>query len=810
MGMIWVLMIGFSVGAYSPPMVADITKDVKTEFGIYHPYPVDVTPSCTLYTIEPDFSNVINYKDFSFSPKEESLLSKNGFVATPSSYKEIYDIYNECKEKEIPVFVSGDAMLHTFHLLYDRILLTCETKKFFEDIENITDVLLEKSMEEYESAKDEKVKEAARYNVAYLSVVEELLDPAFSTPSYVKDLVDEELVLMDEHGGLRPSPIFGYTEDYSQYVPRGHYTKSDSLKVYFKALMWYGRMTFIIEDNGLIEGNVDSLIRESTRRAILITQLMNNTLIEGKPVMTLWERVYLPTVFFVGKTDDINIYQYTKIAKEIYGSNFTSLSVETFGDDSLLDEFLQKARKLPDPKIWTPTSKGFRFMGQRFIPDSYIFTELTFNRIGERALPKGLDVMSVLGSDRAYEILDKVYNETRYAGYAEKMAKLKEEFTALPDATWAENLYYNWLYCLMPLLFTKGEGFPFFMRHTAWLDKELDEALGSWTELRHDTILYAKQSYPAWGSFDFKGSGYVEPNPWLFARLASLVEFMKQGLDNLGLLLDDFKVRLKVFKSLQLRLKTIAEKELTNQLLSQGDYEFIANTGTFLQSLVNFDEGYHGSVGPPDSDDQLPVVVDVHTDPFSTNSCLEEGVGYPFFIYVIVDIGGELVITKGAIFSYFEFTQSLSDRLTDERWQEMLQTSPPDLPCWFESFVDLSQDFTINSPTHNNSAQTEYYGITEELQDLCTPLRLNVSPNPIKGRVEVKYSLKSKTPVSLEIYDLNGRLIRRLTDSYKTSGLHRVIWDCRDERGYRVPSGIYFLELDTREGSITKKIILLK
>ena len=51
-------------------------------------------------------------------------------------------------------------------------------------------------------------------------------------------------------------------EDYSQYIPRGHYTRSEELKKYFKAMMWYGRLTFRLLDDF------------ETRRALLLIQAL--------------------------------------------------------------------------------------------------------------------------------------------------------------------------------------------------------------------------------------------------------------------------------------------------------------------------------------------------------------------------------------------------------------------------------------------------------------------------------------------------------------------------------------------------------
>ncbi len=118
---------------------------------------------------------------------------------------------------------------------------------------------------------------------------------------------------------------------------------------------------------------------------------------------------------------------------------------------------------------------------------------------------------------------------------------LNGQFAALGADTWTQNLYWGWLYCLLALLDEKGDGYPTFMKSQAWADKELNTGLGSWTELRHDTILYTKQSYATLGlEMGSPKKGYVEPNPELYGRLASLVKMTGDGLSARGLLLDQF------------------------------------------------------------------------------------------------------------------------------------------------------------------------------------------------------------------------------------------------------------------------------
>jgi hypothetical protein len=98
--------------------------------------------------------------------------------------------------------------------------------------------------------------------------------------------------------------------------------------------------------------------------------------------------------------------------------------------------------------------------------------------------------------------------------------------------TRTQNLYWSWLYTLDALIGEKGEGYPSFMHSKAWLHKELNTFLSSWTELKHDTILYAKQIYAEMGGgmAGVDDRGYVEPNPKLYARLAALVNMTREGL----------------------------------------------------------------------------------------------------------------------------------------------------------------------------------------------------------------------------------------------------------------------------------------
>jgi hypothetical protein len=81
------------------------------------------------------------------------------------------------------------------------------------------------------------------------------------------------------------------------------------------------------------------------------------------------------------------------------------------------------------------------------------------------------------------------------------------------------------------------------------------------------------------------------------------------------------------------------------------------------------------------------VVADVHTDA-NTEAVLEEGVGYVDMIIVAYKLpDGRILIGAGPVMSYYEFKQPMDERLTDEKWREMLEEKPPERPEWSYTYI---------------------------------------------------------------------------------------------------------------------------
>ena len=99
------VILAFAYSSTALAVMPQITGDVDTEFGIYSPYMVDVVPDVPRYFPGPDLANVTNIGDFQFTDKQKALLAQNAFVAGPTRFKQVYDVYNYCQELGIPIFV---------------------------------------------------------------------------------------------------------------------------------------------------------------------------------------------------------------------------------------------------------------------------------------------------------------------------------------------------------------------------------------------------------------------------------------------------------------------------------------------------------------------------------------------------------------------------------------------------------------------------------------------------------------------------------------------------------------------------------
>ncbi len=659
-------------------------------------------PSVPFYEIADDWSNVINVDDTYMADAQLELLRSLGFMSTGphGGSAEFFELYESNRYNLFPNFVTVDSMMHTYHLYFGHLQRGVERGHLSGMLATLSATLLAETSSQLDVLRGTAWEAAAVRACAFFGVGASLLGVASSIPAEAQATVDAELQLIGAAAGVATSPLTGTDADYSQYTVRGYYEGDSELEAYFRAMMWYGGVAFVRREEDL------------DRSALLVTLALS----QGDAAAQ-WQAVYEVTAFFSGASDDLSYFEYLEIAQEAYGDLPTVADLP--GDEEGWARFRELTEQTPAPSINSlpavdsgqeddhlDEGKGFRFMGQRFSIDAEILQNLMYSIVGEneagdkRMLPDVLDVPAALGSDTALGLLE-AQGATGYEGYSEKMAELRAGIDAAGDELWTASLAGQWLATLRPLTETVGEGYPPFMQSDAWARKDLLAFAGSYTELKHDTVLYAKQAMAEMGGGPLEerdDRGYVEPRPTVFGRLAALVAATSEGLAGLGLLDDADAENLSILEQLATQLETIARKELRDELPTDEEFELIRTFGGQL-------EHFWQEVYQDEADDDLfttrdfpaAVVTDIATDP--NGRVLEIGTGQVATLYAVVPVEGVLRVASGSIYSFYQFEQPIDQRLTDVSWRQMLGIAALDDGTYSNDLPDpvaWTDDFTLS------------------------------------------------------------------------------------------------------------------
>jgi hypothetical protein len=694
----------FTVNVAGPFATTNLnTWEAETYTGVDYSLPVD--PGLTANP------QVIN----GLTGEQRSFLTQNGFVVMHSQESQFGTIRKSVISTGQPYFLTTDAALHSLHLTFDELLKALERERLRPQMIDITKATLYEVLSYRPAAQGTSMEEDTLLAAAYLSVALKLFDPEAAVHPSVEDLVEAQIEQIMAGRGMENSVLMpSFTDDYGDYKPVSHYAGDPELETYFRGMKWYGRMHFKLTTE---PANTLSPRPTPSRAPLIVTLALRRASVDGRTAAEAWAEAHEVLTFMIGPSDDGGPVEYAALMDEVYGDSPGPLDL---ADDALWDEFQSRSDELPVPRInstfvnWVTTQMpgevGWRFMGSRFTIDGYIFQNLMFDMVEERPkdsvaeptreylwrmLPTGPDVMAVFGSPVALDAVSAL-GEADYPNYYDQVALLQEGVQAQPEDEWLSRFYEAWLYAFFPILGQKGGVHPTYMQTTPWAYREMNTALGSWAELKHDTILYAKMPGGAGGGANPvppspPPPGYVEANPEAFYRMAYVAQVIADGLRERGMATEEGSVYQPDLDGLVQGMENIAAdfqtfgdiavKELTGQPLDEADRQAIAESCMSLQGC--YEGSSYEELEPPP-----PIVAAVAGEADFGDEVLEVATGYVDRIYVVVPIDGQLHVAQGGVYSYYEFTQPRSARLTDEEWRERLAgpDSPP-LPIWASNFV---------------------------------------------------------------------------------------------------------------------------
>ncbi len=628
-----------------------------------------------LYEVAENFENIINFSDFEpqATPEFREKLKENLFVITNNEAQHFGSIYEINTYSFIPNFVTTDALLNAYHNYFAFLQKTSEKDFLLGQLESLTGGLYNLSLEQMRAFAGTSFAEAAEKNLAFFSIAARLIGFELALEPEIADLAQAELDAIYAAEGIIYSDFAGREVDYSQYKVRGYYAGDFDLERYFRTMMFYGSVNFPANE------------KTATQSALL----MSLSLANNPEIKELWESIYQVTAFFSGTSDDNSFYEYTPLIEEAYGS-LPSIE-ELLANEEAFAHFQTLVKELPPPRINSiviyldqgedkeETGRGFRFMGQRFSFDAAIFQKLIYFEVKEnsegdtRQLPDFLDVPAAYGSDLALSLLEEM-GAKEFESYSENMESLRAGIDTEDAAAWSTSLSSAWQFALLPLLKENTEGQPAYAQSEAWERKQLETFAGSYTELKHDTVLYAKQAMAEMGGWFQENPpdtrGFVETEPLVFRRLATLARETAGGLAKLDLLHELDAENLGLYADLCEQLAVIAEKELRNELPSEEEFDLIKGIGGNLEHLrfasCRNEADIMTALSQPDA-----LVTDIATSP-EAGGVLQIATGNPQEILVIVPVDGSLRIASGAVYNFYQFTVPVSDRMTNLDWHKAL------------------------------------------------------------------------------------------------------------------------------------------
>ncbi len=623
---------------------------------------------------------------------DRAKLAENGFVvlgrheATPST------VFHQVYKAHLPLLITSDSLLHALHQSFDTVLKEMEVAALTGTVE----AMLRGTHEALGDIATEGPLADAKADLdLYLSVARSLLAGQLVPPIDGALTAGVEAFLGHVAGlRLQNVELFGASrvEDFSQFEPRGHYTESKELERYFKAVMWLGRVDLRFREFDPMSGAPiwnDRQIRAAW---------MLRAALDAGGARTHWETTDRLIGALMGEVDSLDFRVLDAFVEEA-GLDATTAGGDLTDVHAILENGAYGRQRIsshylatdPFSAEVTPTPIAFTVLGQRYVIDSHVMSNVVYDRIvtpegqkPQRRLPSSLDAMFVLGHNHALTHLGAELEAWQYAGGLHAIRFLADSHG--PEF-WENSVYNLWLSGLRELS-ALPPGAPEAMTTPAWSDKALHTSLGSWAELRHDTILYAKQSYTGGAACEFPDA-YVEPYPALYARLGRAASRLA---DVVATLSPEQRAAMSVdvadwaarWVDATGKLESMAKKQLTDEPFDAAE-QALADGWIAEESqgcVMSFTGVYPKLIADPAGITEFdPTIADVHTNPnedgpLAPAAVLHVGTGWTDVMVFTRDSCEGVKAYVGPTTSFYEVEEPGVARLTDEEWRDRLFQNP--------------------------------------------------------------------------------------------------------------------------------------
>jgi hypothetical protein len=640
----------------------------------------------------PDLDAMLTALGVQAVAETKARLAQTGFAIGGRGTSSFASGYAEIYSADLPVFISADMVLEAVYRSHDKILQSLEQQTLRPRLQRLLKSIRQALID---SAGELEPEVASDLNF-FLGVALSLLDEGqvdSREPAGVQAFVDAAM----RAAGEQERVLFGVKRliDFSQFEPRGHYAGDAALEGYFRAMMWLGRTDF-----RLIETQVDGsqvLRRRQVESVVALRRLLDSA------AYSEYLAIDATISGFVGEHDYMTLQQVDELLTALDAPDglaavddsalASALVAGGFGEQRIASQVM---RRHAGGKGTLPLSMSFALFGQRYTVDSHVFSNLVYDRLPTRVVPDPLDVaFAALGNDQALGLLgDELDTQPGYNG---ELAAMRLLVDGHPRQYWQGSLYTTWLSGLRTLSPTAAPAteLPAVARTEAWGKRLLNTQLSSWAQLRHNNVLYAKQSYTSGAACEYPAA-YVDPYPEFFQAMVGFAERGQELATSLELE-GGFAEQVQAYFSNVARINlTLAEMAVAQRSGAPHSAEHMAFINQAVTTNVNCDGTVLGHKGwyselhfdPLQAVEMDPAITDVHTDvggdlPVSRPpSVLHVGTGLPRLMIVTVDSCEGPRAYAGVVSSYHQVLEDGLTRLTDAEWKARIQqgSEPPAAP----------------------------------------------------------------------------------------------------------------------------------
>jgi len=617
------------------------TQAEKLFFENFYKLPViNFNPSAKNYSlplnIKIDISNYFDINRKINLDKTIENFNSNGHslidYKSANKINNFFNAFNDLSKQKIPIFISSDFILYYYQNVLKEAYKDIEKNLFYETLWTTTKTLFEIADKRYQERlgivglENDYLLEGERKEAEFFAVALELLKPKitqiseefisenkfnrfeatkyiFIAPAYLKQIVENEINLINIGKNIEKSPVLLYQKNYSEFQIPSNYKSNNKLTNFYLAMKWLNSVMPLNYKSSECE---DCLLDKNDWQINTITaSLIAKDFSQNQNLKNNWAKLYKTIAYFSGLRDDLTYIHYINSLEKLFGKDF-NLSI--FYNENK-DENLNKLQASINEYKFNPLNGGYdrknekkyigmRFLNEYFWPSNYIFKKLIYPDVTKYRGNKVLNFTScenrvtkiVKCRASVQEIInlikpisdEKFLDITNYNNYPSAVEQLKSEINKFDKSNWYGSNYWSYLNSLKSLYNIDYKNFPPFFKNNYWQDKKNNTILGGWVNLQlpaDNLISKIESAYT--NNFEF----YLEPEYAFYNELYANVVMIRDMFLNLNV--DNKKItidKLNNLSSILENLINISIKELSNKDYSEKEIKII-------NQVINFDVG---------------------------------------------------------------------------------------------------------------------------------------------------------------------------------------------------------------------------